>query len=114
MNTKCSGSNNIYLVRKNRHDVPVCITRCLNAAYTIITDCGNDTYIVNGIANFTDSETTYGQFVPIICNTGYELTGGTGMVCLQDGMWSTYATCKLIGKASAFIAVLIKLSPKLP
>lgn len=34
------------------------------------------------------------------------------MVYLQDGRWSTYVTCKLIGKVSAFIAAFIKLSPK--
>ena len=60
-------------------------------------DCGIDILIENGIANFTNAGTTYGQFAPIICNEGYELTAGTHTECLSDGTWSTTSTFQPIG-----------------
>ena len=60
-------------------------------------DCGSSETIDNGQANFTDALTTYGQLVPVICNLGYRLTGGTNIECLADGTWSKSVTCELVG-----------------
>ena len=54
--------------------------------------------MANGQANFTNVDTTtYGSFVPINCDTGYEASGGSEAECLASGSWSTDVTCVVIG-----------------
>ena len=54
--------------------------------------------MANGQANFTNIDTTtYGSFVPINCDTGYEASGGSEAECLASGSWSTDVTCVVIG-----------------
>ena len=54
--------------------------------------------MANGQANFTNIDTTtYGSFVPIYCDTGYEASGGSEAECLASGSWSTDVTCVVIG-----------------
>ena len=54
--------------------------------------------MANGQANFTNVDTTtYGSYVPINCDTGYEASGGSEAECLASGSWSTDVTCVVIG-----------------
>ena len=69
----------------------------LNVNLILFSDCGKNYAILNGHVDFTDKKTTYGYFVPIICNNGYILTGGEGIECLGDGFWSNYTTCEIKG-----------------
>ena len=60
-------------------------------------DCGNTAVVENGRVNLTDAPTTYGQTLDVDCDIGYQLTGGTKIQCLNDGSWSTYTTCEIVG-----------------
>ena len=53
--------------------------------------------IVNGFVNFTNVLTTFGQTLPIVCNKGYKLSGGSIIRCEVDGEWTTTATCEIVG-----------------
>lgn len=75
-------------------------------------DCGNTTTIDNGQVYFSGVQTTYGQTVPVTCNTGYKLTGGTSIECLHDGSWSTSTTCEMIGLYFHMLLCIIKLEMK--
>ena len=63
----------------------------------LFSDCRTYYNILNGHVDFTNKKTTYGYFVPIICNDGYILTGGEGIECLSSGSWSDYTTCEIKG-----------------
>lgn len=60
-------------------------------------DCGNSSTIANGQINFMDVQTTYRETVPVTCDIGYNLKGGTSIECLSDGSWSTTTSCEIIG-----------------
>ena len=51
----------------------------------------------NGRVNLTNVLTTAGTEVPVMCNVGYELTGGTTLLCQENGTWSNTVTCEIIG-----------------
>ena len=51
-----------------------------------------------GYANFTNALTTFGESVPVICLTGYELSGGSSVQCRANGEWSSKVTCERKGK----------------
>lgn len=60
-------------------------------------DCGNTTTIENGTIDFSNKETTYGQVIPVSCDTGFEIMGRGFIECQKDGTWSTTTTCEIIG-----------------
>ena len=66
--------------------------------YIFFTDCGNNETIAHGQVDFTNADTTYGQSVPVTCDTGYELVGGHTIVCLADGQWSKTVRCDIKGE----------------
>ena len=68
-----------------------------------ITDCGDLYTVANGIVEYGTLDTTYGSLVPIVCNTGFKLSGGTGTECLASGKWSTAVTCEIIGTFCPFV-----------
>jgi CUB/sushi domain-containing protein len=57
-------------------------------AYCQIVDCGNLNLLTNGNILFTNGTTTYGSYVEIFCNTGYQLTGSKHRLCQANGSWS--------------------------
>ncbi|XP_053397191.1 sushi, von Willebrand factor type A, EGF and pentraxin domain-containing protein 1-like [Mercenaria mercenaria] len=57
-----------------------------------IVDCGNPTPTY---ANVNSTNFEYGSMVEITCNTGYNITGESLMVCLANGSWSSSSpTCE--------------------
>lgn len=60
-------------------------------------DCGNSATVANGTIDFSNKETTYGQVIPVSCNTGFEIMGRGFIECQKDGTWSTTTTCEIIG-----------------
>ena len=46
-----------------------------------------------GYVSVEDSNTTYNQTVPVICNDGFEILGDPLIVCLHDGLWSNGSSC---------------------
>lgn len=60
-------------------------------------DCGITATVVNGIVDFTNQQTTYGQVIPVTCNTGFEIMGRGFIECQSDGSWSNTTTCEIIG-----------------
>ena len=62
----------------------------------LFSDCGTTMAIANGLVNFTNVMTTFGQTLPIVCNKGYKLSGGSSIRCEVDGEWKTTATCEII------------------
>jgi hypothetical protein len=60
-----------------------------------IADCGNPTP-ANGYANLTFG-TTFGSTVTVTCNSGYNLTGDSLIVCQQSG-WSDTPSCVIQGQ----------------
>ena len=52
----------------------------------------------NGQVNLTNVLTTAGTSIPVKCDVGYELTGGTTILCLENGTWSNSVTCDIVGK----------------
>ena len=53
--------------------------------------------IANGLVNFTNVLTTFGQTLPAVCNKGHKLSGGSIIRCEVDGEWKTTATCEIVG-----------------
>ena len=70
--------------------------------YLFFIDCGFAASVDHGSIDFTNANTTYGQSVPVTCDTGYKLTGGSSVECLIDGTWSKLTTCEIIGLEFAF------------
>ena len=67
--------------------------------------------MANGTVEYGTLDTTYGSLVPIVCNTGFELSGGTGTECLASGKWSTAVTCKIIGTFCPLVLFLLHMFP---
>ena len=65
--------------------------------YSFFSDCGTSVTINNGFVNFTSVQTTFGQTVPILCNEGFELSGGSSLKCETNGKWTTTAACDITG-----------------
>lgn len=70
---------------------------------TYISDCGTNVSIKNGYVNTTDRQTTYGESLDVTCDTGYELKGGTRVLCRANGNWSAETTCEIKGLHLVFI-----------
>ena len=68
----------------------------------LFTDCGKNASVTNGHVNFTNAVTTYGHFVPVTCDAGYRLTGGSKIECLADGTWSDTVTCEVTGGTTPY------------
>ena len=62
--------------------------------------------MANGTIDFTNAVTTYGSFVAISCDTGFEASGGSGTECLASGNWSTAVSCVPKGMFGLFILIL--------
>ena len=73
------------------------LTIHLNSKPHYFSDCGNSVTITNGFVNFTNVQTTFGQTVPILCNEGYRLSGGSSVKCETSGKWTTTAFCEITG-----------------
>lgn len=69
----------------------------------VLLDCGSSLTIANGQINFTNVFTTAGNSVPVICDVGYNLAGGSNIDCQEDGTWSQNVTCEIIGKKDLLI-----------
>ena len=66
---------------------------------SVLADCSTYVeYIRYGQVNFTDANTTVGNVLPIICDSGYEVHGGYGIECTPHGYWEIHATCERAGK----------------
>ena len=68
-------------------------------------DCGKSLTIDNGQANFTNVLTTPGNSVPVICDLGYKLTGGTEIECQENGLWSQTVSCEIVGKETLILII---------
>ena len=61
---------------------------------SIAVNCGALTNPDNGSVSHT-AGTTFGQTATYSCNTGYNLVGGTTLICQATGVWSGNApTCQ--------------------
>ena len=61
-------------------------------------DCGTVYKLDHGSADFSNSDTTYGQSVPVKCEIGYGLQGDSFITCKADGTWSNGPSCVLKSK----------------
>ena len=68
-----------------------------------ILDCGRSLIIANGQIDFNNVLTTAGNTVPVTCDVGYKLRGGSSIDCQEDGTWTQNVTCEIIGKIELFI-----------
>ena len=65
--------------------------------YIFNLDCGQNVAVPNGLVDFTNKLTTYGQSVPVTCDRGYNITEETHIECLANGTWSRTSGCEIIG-----------------
>ena len=69
----------------------------MNVLSSLFTDCGANEVIAHGQIDFTNADTTYGQSVPVTCDTGYAIIGGHTIQCLAGGQWSKTVSCVIKG-----------------
>ena len=72
------------------------LNHCLSF-YIFNLDCGQNVAVPNGLVDFTNKLTTYGQSVPVTCDRGYNITEETHIECLANGTWSRTSGCEIIG-----------------
>ena len=72
----------------------------------VFTDCGKNETIAHGQIDFTNADTTYGQSVPVTCDTGYKLFGGHTIQCLADGQWSKTVRCDIKGEVLPWCSII--------
>ena len=81
----------------NKENISFAFLYVLSYIHAFIVDCGSNVIIPNGHVDFTGLPTTYGQYVPVICDQGYTRQGGTHVQCLSDGVWSRTVICEIVG-----------------
>ena len=76
------------------------MTEFLDAAQLMVSqiktntaDCGRILTIPNGHVDLNNTTTTSGSVVPVVCDNGYELVGGSTVECREDGTWSDSVSC---------------------